>query len=246
MQLSITASLQQTQFSSSQLLLGQSVTTTAPQSAASPGDQVEISDEARHPRNGEHRAEGVARGHFGRHDTQFFSFLKGMLEQITGAQVNVIQGASAATAPAAPTAAQDSQTSVSAQEASVSFETSSLSVDGTITTADGANLAFSLDMQVTHASATADAISLSSGQNGYNFSFAGSAAELFSSDFSFSLTAVAPDGTSSTGNGSGTFSLKDDLKEVRHILKPLLKEFLKDAGMPADRSSVNQLLSTIA
>lgn len=143
-------------------------------------------------------------------------------------------------------AQQSTQTSVSAQQASLSFETSSLSIDGSITASDGGKLSFSLDLQMMHASASASSFNLASGSNGYDFSFAGSSAELTSTSFSFSLTAETPGGTPVTGSGLGSFSLKDDLKEVRHALKPLIKEFLKEADMPSDRRGVNQFLHTIA
>jgi len=97
-----------------------------------------------------------------------------------------------------------------------------------------------------HASASSSSFNLSnSPADGYNFNFAGSAAELTSTSFNFSLTTELPDGTPGTANGLGNFSLKDDLKEVRQTLEPFLEAFLKDSGMPSDKKSVKQLLHAI-
>lgn len=246
MQLTISTSLQQAQFDYSQLSLSQSATTSAPQLPVSPQqDRIELSDESRRPREREHVGH-VRRAHHDRNGNPLLDFLKNMLEQITGSRIQDLQKApESSTTPAPAPAPQGQEASFSAQQASLSYEASSLSIDGSITTADGAKLSFDLDLQVMHASASAGAFSLNSGQNGYEFSFAGSEAELTSTSFSFSLTAETPDGIPATGNGLGTFSLKDDLKEVRHALKPLVKEFLHDAGMPSDRRSVNQLLHAI-
>lgn len=247
MQLTISTSLQQTQFDYSQLTLNQSTTSGVLQPPPAPRDRIELSDEARRPRDREHSVEHVHKARHDRNDNPLFDFVKNILEQISGAQVRNLQNAPATDAtPATTPAPPGQQTSFSAQQASLSVETGSLSIDGSITTADGATLSFSLDLQMMHASASASVFNLTSGQSGQNFSFAGSAAELSSTSFSFSLTADLPDGTPATSNGLGRFNLKDDLKEVRHTLKPLIKEFLKDSGMPSDRNSVNQLLRTIA
>jgi len=257
MQLSISTSLQQTQLDVRQVTFNQSQTATQPQLSPPPPvqDSIELSDEARRPRDREHSVGNVRSAQQERGGNPLFDLLKGILEQLTGARVSSIQGApvgdaapptSPDQAPAPATTPLGQQSSFSAQQASLSFESSSLSIGGSITTADGAKLSFALDLQMMHASASASAFNLSSDQNGQNFSFAGTAAELSSTSFSFSLTADLPDGTPATGSGLGTFNLKDDLKEVRHALKPLIKEFLKDNGMPSDRNSVNQLLHTIA
>lgn len=250
MQLSINTSLQQTQLNYSQQTSNQSASSAAPQLPQQlPQDRIELSDDARRPQDREHSVRHVRKTHHDRQDSPQLDLLKNIMERITGAKVSDLKSApAAATAAAAATvpAPQSPQTSLSAQQASLSVETSSFSIDGTITTSDGAKLSFGLDLQMLHASASASALSASSNQNGNNFSFAGSAAELTSTSFSFSLTAELPDGTPATGSGSGNFSLKDDLKEVRQAMKPLVKEFLKDAGLPADKRSVNQLLHAIA
>jgi hypothetical protein len=246
MQLTITSSLQQSQFDYNQFTLKKSSNSAVPQLPLLPlQERIELSDEARRPHDRERSVDHMRKAHHDRKDNQLFDFLKNVLEQITGAQIRGLQSAPAAVDTPDP-AQQIRQTSVSAQQASLAFEASSLSIEGSITASDGVKLDFSLDLQMIHASASTGAFNLGSGSNGYEFSFAGSSAELTSTSFSFSLTAETPDGDPAAGSGFGTFSLKDDLKEVRHLLKPLVKEFLKDAGMPSDRRSVSQLLHAIA
>jgi hypothetical protein len=208
-------------------------------------DRVELSDEARRQHGREHSIDHVQRAHHELNDKPLADFLKSILEQLTGAQVSDLQNTPAEGDALVPVP-QDQQISISAQQASLSFESNSLSINGSINTFDGAKVSFALDLQVMHASASVSAFNLNSGSNGYEFNFAGSSAELSSTSFSFSLNAETPDGSPASGSGQGNFSLKEDLKEVRHILKPLLKEFLHDAGRPSDRRSVNQLLHAIA
>jgi len=246
MQLSINTSLQQSQLGFSQFTVNQVASNSSSASMpSSPRDRIELSDEARRPREREHSVDHVQKAHHERNDNSLGDFLKGILEQLTGAQISDLQNTPAEGDALAPVP-QDQQTSLSAQEASLSFESNSLSINGSINTSDGAKVSFALDLQIMHASASASAFNINSGSNGYEFNFAGSSAELSSTSFSFSLNAETPDGSPASGSGQGNFSLMDDLKEVRHILKPVLKEFLHDAGMPSDRRSVNQLLHAIA
>ncbi|NTV50550.1 MAG: hypothetical protein HGB32_09110 [Geobacteraceae bacterium] len=249
MQMTITSSLQQSQLDYSQRTLTQSISVTSPQlpppPPPPPQDRIEFSREARRHNNEGHSVDHVNKTPHGRKDNQLFDFLKTVVEQISGAQIDDMQQLTADDAATVPVAANQ-QSSLSAQQSTLSFESNSLSIDGSVATSDGAKLSFSLDLQVLHASVSASAFSLNSGPSGYDFSFAGSSAELTSTSFSFSLTAETPAGTPATGSGVGKFSLKDDLKEVRQTLKPLLKDFMKDAGMTSDRHSINQFLSTLA
>lgn len=246
MQLSINTSFQQSQLDFSQFSFSQVASNSSSASLpASSSDRIELSDEARRPHEREHSVDHVRKAHHERSDTSLGDFLKGILEQLTGAQVTDLQNAPATDVDSAALP-QDQQTSVAAQQASISFESSSLSISGSINTSDGAKVSFALDLQIMHASASASAFNLNSGPNGYEFDFAGSSAELSSTSFSFSLNAETPDGTPAAGSGRGNFSLKDELKEVGKVLKPLLKEFLHDAGLPSNRQSVKQLLHAIA
>jgi hypothetical protein len=246
MQMSISTSFQQSQLDFSQLAFSQSEYSGPAPSLPSPQqDRVELSDQARRPRDREHSVDHVRGTQHERTGNPLGDFLKNILEQLTGAQVNDLQNAPIADEPSTPVP-QDQQTSIAAQQASVSLESNSLSISGSINTSDGAKVSFALDLQILHASASTSAFTLSNGQNGYEFNFVGSSAELSNTSFSFSLTSETPDGALASGSGQGSFSLKDELKEVRHVLKPLLKGFLNDAGMPSDRRSFSQLLHAIA
>jgi len=246
MQLSLNTSLQQSQLDFSQFSFNQVANNGASASLpSSPRDRIELSDEARRPRDREDSVDHLQRAHHERNDNSLGDFLKGILEQLTGAQVSELLNVPAADVASAAVL-QDQQTSMSAQQASLSFESNSLSINGSINTSDGAKVSFALDLQIVHAAANASVFNLNSGPNGYEFDYAGSSAELSSTSFSFSLNAETPDGTPASGSGLGNFSLKDELKDVRRVLKPLLKDFLHDAGMPSDKHSVNQLLHAIA
>lgn len=246
MQMTITSSFQQSQLDYSQRTLTQSISAASLQvPPPPPQDRIEFSEEARRHNNEGHSIDNVKKTPHDRKDNQILNFLKTVVEQISGAQIDDLQQLTADGTIPVPAAANQ-QSSISAQQAGLSFENSSISISGSIVTSDGAKLSFDLDLQVLHASADGSAFSLTGGPGGYDFSFAGSSAELTSTSFSFSLTAETPAGTSAAGSGVGRFSLKDDLKEVRQTLKPMLKDFMKDAGMASDRYSINQFLSTLA
>jgi hypothetical protein len=245
MQLSMTTSFQQTQLDYSQLTVNQPVNSAVPTQLLEPkSDRIELSNESRRSHDDDHSVGHVRKTHHDRNNNPLFDLLKNILEQITGAQVNDLKKAPVAAAPSIPIP-QGSPAAYSAQQANLSLETSSLTVGGSISTSDGAKISFNLDLTMMHASASAVVINANNGSGGYNFNFAGSSAELTTTRFSFSLSAELPDGTPTSGSGLGTFSLKDDLKEVRQVMKPLIKEFLKSANMPSDKNSVNQLLRTI-
>lgn len=245
MQLSINTSFQQSQLDFSQSSFSQVASNnTSASLPTAPRDRIELSDEARRPQEREQSVDQVRKAHHGRSDTSLGDFLQGILEQLTGAQVADLQNAPAADDDSAALS-QNQQASFAAQQASLSFESNSLSINGSINTSDGAKVSFALDLQIVHASASASAFNLNSGPNGYEFDFAGSSAELFSTSFSFSLNAETPEGTPVSGSGRGNFSLKEELKDVGKVLKPMLKEFLHEAGLPSDRLSVKQLLHAV-
>lgn len=246
MQLTISTSSQQSQLDFSQITFNQQGNSgSLPSMPIHSNDRIELSDEARRPHDREHSIDHVRRAHHDRNDNPQADFLKGILEQLTGARVSDLQNAPAAVddSDAAP---QDRQTSLSAQQASLSVENNSLSINGSINTSDGAKVFFALDLQILHTTASAGSFALNSDPNGYEFNFDGSSAELSGTSFKFSLNAETPDGTIASSSGQGNFSLKDELKEVRQVLKPFLKDFFHDAGMLSDRSSVSQLLHAIA
>jgi hypothetical protein len=250
MQLTISTSQQQFQFDYTQSNLGQTLKSAVPQQQLPVRqDRIELSDDARRPHDTEHAVRQMRKAH---HDysnnSPLASFLKDILEKISGGRVNElttappVSGTPAATVPPA----QNQFSSISAEQSTLSFETSSFSLGGSITTGDGAKFSYSLDLQMLHASASSSSFNLTNGPGGYDFNFAGSSAELTSTSFSFSLTTELPDGTSGTGSGLGSFSLKDDLKEMQQTLKPYIEAFMKESGIPSDKNSVKQLLRTIA
>ena len=191
MQLSRNMSLQQSQLDVGQFTFTQQGTSdlSAPLPASSQ-DRVELSDEARRPHEREHSVAHLRGAHHERQDDPLGDFLKNVFQQITGAKVNDLQSTTAM-GDISPVLSQDQQTAVAAQQANLSFENNSLSINGSINTSDGAKVSFALDMQVMHASASTSALSLNSGADGYEFDFAGSSAELSSTSFSFSLSAGA-------------------------------------------------------
>lgn len=242
MQLTLTASQTQTQMDFSQLSLNQ-VAKNAPQLPSSPlRDRIELSHEARRPHDREHGIHHLRTRENDQRENPLSNLLKDILGNITGARINNLRNEPAGE-PGQP---QIQGLALDAQQTSLSVETTRISFGGSIRTSDGSQVSFALDLQVIHASASAAAFNFNSGADGSSFSFAGSAAELTSSSFSFSLTAETADGASIDGTGSGVFSLKDELKEVRKTLKPLLNEFFKEAGVTSGKSGVNQLLKTIA
>lgn len=249
MQLTISTSQQQFQFDYTQSNFSQSLRSEVPQlQLPVRPDRIELSEDARRPHDAEHSVRQMRKVHHDHNNTSpLASFLKDILEKVSGGQVNElsttppVSGTEAATVPSA----QNQFSSISAEQSTLSFETSSFSLEGSITTRDGAKFSYSLDLQMLHLSASSNAFNLTNGPGGYDFNFAGSSAELTSTSFSFSLTSELPDGTSGTGSGLGSFSLKDDLKEVRQTLKPYIEAFMKESGMPSDKYSAKQLLRTI-
>ncbi|MRR07254.1 MAG: hypothetical protein EG828_09985 [Deltaproteobacteria bacterium] len=246
MQLTINMSLEQTQLEFRQRTFSQQGT-NGPQSSlpSSSQDRVELSDEARRPQEREPSIGQVRKAHHDRNDNAVADLLKNILEQITGAQINEVQNAPAVVDPSAMMP-QIQETFFAVQQANVAIESSSLLINGAINTDDGAKVAFALDLQIMHASASTSAFNLNAGPNGYEFGFAGSSADLTSTSFNFSLTSETPDGSSASGSGLGNFLLKDELKDIRQALKPLVKEFMHDTGFPSDKRSVNKFLHTIA
>jgi hypothetical protein len=136
-------------------------------------DRIEFSDDARRPRDTEHGVERMHKGEHEQNSSPLFNFLKEILEKITSAQVNELKNAPPVSS--IPVPSTDSQSStLAAEQSSLSVETSSLSIGGSITTRDGAQFSFALDLQVMHASASSSSFNLSnSPAGGYNFNFAG-------------------------------------------------------------------------
>lgn len=99
------------------------------------------------------------------------------------------------------------------RQASLSAESLSLSVSGSIETRDGAKLSFSLALQYDHVLLQGESAQLQSDGNGATLNYAGSAAELTSTSFSFSLNA---EGSFKTARGIGNFMLDRDDRDSQH------------------------------
>jgi hypothetical protein len=242
MQLTLSTTQTQSRVDFSQLTLNQTAK-SAPQQPLPPlNDRIELSDEARRPHDRDHTIRHLRAKEHDQRENPLSNLLKDILGSITGARISNLKNVpTSGTDPL-----QNQEIALGAQQVDLSVETANISFGGSITTSDGSKVSFALDLQVMHASASAMAFNLNSNAEGSSFSFAGSAAELTSSSFSFSLSMETPDGAPANGEGTGVFSLKDELKEVRKTLKPLLGELFKEAGMPSAKNSVNQLLKTIA
>jgi hypothetical protein len=243
MQLTVNQSLSNLPFDFRLLTNGHEPDKRASQIAPLTGDRIELSDDSRRSRESGSAVSQLLPNENDRGDTQFMDFLNDILREVTGGSIRDLQ---------TYRGMQDRHDSAAqfpgleAQQSTIAVDSTSLSIGGTIQTGDGAKLAFSLDLQVTHASFKSEMLSLDSGPNGYQFSYAGAAAELTSTSFTFSLAAASPEDGSSDTRGIGSFSLKDGLKDLRHALKPLAKDLFSDAGISSGWSGVNRLLQTIA
>lgn len=247
MELSLSTTLQQSRLEFSQLTFN-STASSAPQEPKRihHRDRMEFSPEARRHHGRDMTVEHSRHAQAQTDSPSLNDFLSSMISQLTGARVDNLQDTNPEVDRTMAEPSPSQQLSGSAQQTSLSLNSSSLSIAGTINTSDGTRLSFALDLHIMHASASTAAFSVTAGPEGTEFSFAGSAAELTGTSFSFSLSTETPDGTMATGIGLGTFSLKDELKEIRQTLKPLVKDFLDNSGMPSDRRSVNQLLHALA
>ena len=244
MQLNLSAEFASTQLDFTQLTLNQQNSGPVPAPLPPPSDRIELSDEARRPHGREHGIHKLHQGDRSHQNTPLVNFIRDLLKQLTGAQVNALtpspaQAAPQQAQPQAPPQQQTDSTSLDAQQSTLSVQGTSFSMDGTITTSDGVKFSFSMDLQMLHASATNQAISFNQGPNGSSFDFAGTSAELTSTSFQFSLSAQLPDGTPASSDGTGTFSLKNDLKELGKAIKPVLQELFKAAGPASGANSAD-------
>ncbi len=163
--------------------------------------------------------------------------------QLDFSRAVVKQTANSGTPTSSPDLPQD-RVEVSSEAATLQAGT--LSIDGSLTGANGTDAAFSLDLQVLRASASSSAMNLNVGPNGYDVSYARSSAALSYTSFDFSLTGEVPDEANGNGAGLGSSTVKEELKEIRHTTQPLIKNFLRDACAPPDKPNVNKLFRVIA
>ena len=153
--------------------------------------------------------------------------LKDVLGLLTGKDVTDVQ------TPAADESAANSQPAlgVGYQETTLSTESMSLSLTGTIATKDGKQLGYSLSLQYDHASYASQSAQLQTGGDGLSLNFAGTSAELTSTSFSFTLSATGDD---TPTRGRGSFHLNDQMSQADKQMKPLMKAFLEATGRNGD------------
>lgn len=124
---------------------------------------------------------------------------RSIIEKVTGKQVKNLESHHRAhghdhgdkpSAPVAQSGADAAPQAVDISQASLSVSTVSVSAEGSIRTADGKQLSFSLDLSLTQASLSAQSLSVRNGADGQPLvvDYNGTSAELSSSSFSFSFS----------------------------------------------------------
>jgi len=161
--------------------------------------------------------------------------------QLLGDVLSLVTGRDVAELQATPDGedAAASQFVLARQEATLSAESVSLSVGGTIATKDGKELEISLDLQYDHASFAEQSTLFQSGPGGFSLRYAGTAAELTSTSFSFTMGTA---GDSAPIGGKGSLHLNDEVSSIGKELKPLAKEFMKATGARGGWGEVNRFL----
>ena len=128
------------------------------------------------------------------------------------------------------------------EQALESSRSLSLSLGGIMSTRDGKELGFNLDLQYDHATLDAQSALVEAGSGGLSLSYAGIAAELTSTSFSFTMSAA---GDSGPRGGKGSLHLNDEVSSIGKELKPLAKEFMDATGMRGGWGAVNRFLRSI-
>lgn len=218
-----------TAFSSTSLSLfsqtSQAVLSTAAKPAQAPAarDQVQVSEQALESSRKAARAEAGA-------NTPTLQLLGDLMGLVSGRDVEEIS------------VLPEGEVLAGFQQTSLSTESVSLSLSGTISTRDGKELGFSLELQHDQASLAAQSALLESGPEGIALSYAGLAAELTSTSFSFTLSAAGDDGKA---GGKGAFHLNDEVSRVAKELKPMTKEFMEASGLRGGWGQVNRFLRSV-
>jgi hypothetical protein len=184
----------QVSFSFASQAIEAAVATSAKPSQAVPSrDQVEVSDQA---------LESSKK--LGRHADQKNDPTLGLISEV----LNFLTGKDVVGLEATPEAKEPTgslpQVAAGYQGATYSAESFSLSLTGTISTKDGKQLGFSLQLQYDHASFASQSGQVLAGADGMLLNYSGSAAELTSTSFSFTLSSVGDYGPV---GGKGRFHL---------------------------------------
>lgn len=199
------------------------VPATAPAKSVAQKDQVALSEQAL-------AASANAAAEGGESSSPTWQLVHDMLGLVTGRDVEAVS-------------LLPGEVAAASTQASLSSDSVSLAVNGTVSTKDGKTLGFSLDLRYDHAELAATTASLQAGKGGVSLSFAGVAAELTSTSFSFSLTAVGGQGPV---EGNGALHLDDEVSKVAKELKPWAKEFMEAAGLPGGWGAVNRFLRSLS
>lgn len=197
--------------------------TAKPAQAPAPRDQVQVSEQALESSRKAGRGEAQA-------STPTLQLLGDLMGLLSGRDVEEIA------------ALPEGEMVAAFQQASLSTESVSLSVGGTISTRDGKELGFSLELQHDRASLAAQSALVESGPEGIALSYAGLAAELTSTNFSFTLSTAGDEGKA---GGKGAFHLNDELSRVAKELKPMAKEFMEASGLRGGWGQINRFLRSV-
>ena len=177
-------------------------------------DRLEISDEARA------KAKEAGTRHLGRLNehaaAKMAAFFDDLLRRLTGREVDDLEFLPSEQEAPMPLPGQTGATAGTIQQTTVNVEQQTFSFSGMIKTADGKEVAFALDLQITHSAITSESLAFQSGPEGAGFTYAGTAAELTSTSFSFSLAATDTD--PERAKGIGRFNIGDDLAKIRKLL----------------------------
>ncbi|GAW67222.1 hypothetical protein GPEL0_01r2934 [Geoanaerobacter pelophilus] len=195
-----------------------------PAQTEAPKDQVTISDQAL-------AASAEAAGEGAESSNPTWQLLHDMLGLITGREAGEVS------------LLPSGEVSADTTEAVLSGESVSLAVSGTLNTKDGKTIGFSLDLSYQHAELSAASAGFKAGEGGISLSFAGVAAELTSTRFSFSLT---PDGDQGPVEGKGALHLDDEVSKVAKEVKPWAKEFMEASGLHGGWGKVNRFLRSLS
>lgn len=210
-------------------------------------DRLSLTDEAvRISREGV-KPHHMHRNHEGGFTKLFADFLKEMLNTLTGRDVEHLEPSDddeggvneQPLSTPGPLPAQTSQTA-SFQQTTLVYREFNLSLSGTLNTADGKQLAFTLDLQYDNARILSQSAEVRLGTDGAAFSFSGTAAELSSTSFSFTLASI--DSGQEGIKGHGRFNLNHEISAVLKEAKPLIKEFLSESGSSASFGDLNRAL----
>lgn len=198
-------------------------TTSKTALAPAPKDQVEVSKQALESSRKAGRGEAEAL-------TPALQLLGDLVSLVSGGDLEEISEL-----PAGEIAAGFQQTSLAT-------ESVSLSVGGTISTKDGKELGFAMELQYDHAALDSQAALVETGPGGLSLSYAVVAAELTSTSFSFTMSAT---GDAAPRGGRGSLHLNDEVSSIGKELKPLAKEFMDATGMRGGWGAVNRFLRSI-